>query len=115
MEEYRETASTVATESRWTFFRFLPLFVGVVVILSLVGFGLRSMGLLGNTIVEREVFEASYQRSESIKAQIAMEEANLAEISRQLSNPNLDDNTRYNLEAQAAAARVRIATAQGKQ
>lgn len=115
MNSYRQEARQVATEARWTFFRFLPLFVGIVVVLMILGFGLRSLGLWGHATVEREVFEASYQRSEAIKSQIATDEATLSEITRQLSNPNLDADTRHNLEAQAAAARVRIATAQGKQ
>jgi len=115
MSTYRREAKQIATEARWTFFRFLPLFIGIVVVLAVLGFGLRNLGLLGSTHVEREVFEASYQRSEAIKSQIATDEATLAEIARQLSTPNLDADTRYSLEAQASAARVRIGTARGKQ
>jgi hypothetical protein len=114
MNEYRNEARQVAKDARWTFWRFLPLFLIVVVVLSGVGFGLNSLGLIGKTAVEREVFEQSYQRSESIKAEIAMNEATLVEIERKLSNPNLDENTRHNLEAQASAARLRIATAKGR-
>lgn len=112
---YRGEAGEVAREARWTFFRFMPLFISVVLFLFVLGFGLNSLGLFGKTVVERKVFENSYQRSESIKSQIATDEAALAEISRQLANPALDDSTRYNLEAQAMAARVRIAAAKGKQ
>ena len=114
MSEYRNEMREVARESRWTFFRFLPLLVGAIVILSAVGFALNSFGLIGKTVVEREVFERSFQRSEALKAQIATDEAVLAEISRKLANPNLDADTRYNLEAQASAARVRISTTEGK-
>lgn len=105
----------MAKEASWTFWRFLPLFVVVVVVLSAIGFGLRSAGVIGGTVVEREVFERSYQRSEALRAQIAADEAVLAEIQRQMSNPELDAGTRHNLDAQAAAARVRISTARGKQ
>lgn len=115
MSGYRDDARVVAKEARWTFFRFMPLVLGAIVFLAVVGFGLRSFGLIGGTMVEREVFEQSYQRSEAIKSQIAIDEANLAEIQRKLANPNLDENTRYNLEAQASAARMRIAAAKGKQ
>ncbi|MCG7931935.1 MAG: hypothetical protein N0E44_18030 [Candidatus Thiodiazotropha lotti] len=115
MSTYRQEAGHVATEARWTFFRFLPLIAGVLIVLFFLGFGLRSLGLIGGTVVERKVFENSYQRSESIKSRIATDEAALAEIGRQLSNPNLDENTRFNLEAQAAAARVRIQTARSQQ
>lgn len=115
MSEYRNDARVVAKEARWTFWRFLPLILGAMVVLAMVGFGLRSAGLIGGTIVERKVFEQSYQRSEAFKARIATDEAVMAEIEGQLKNPKLDDGTRFNLEAQLSAARVRIATAKGQQ
>lgn len=113
--EYREDASYVATEAGWTVRRFLPLFLGVVALLFVVGFGLNSLGLFGRTVVERKVFEQSFQRSEALKSAIALDEATLAEIERKLRNPNLDPDTRANLEAQASAARIRINTARNKQ
>ena len=115
MTDYRTEMREIAKESRWTFFRFLPLFVFAVLILASFFFGLRAIGLIGSTAVEREVFEQSYQRSEALRSQIATDEAVLAEIARKLANPNLDDDTRHNLEAQASAARMRIATAKGRQ
>ena len=87
----------------------------VIVTVFAVGFTLNSLGYLGKTVVERKVFEQSYQRSEGIKAQIATDEAVLAEIERKLANPNLDETTRTNLEAQATAARVRIDIAKRRQ
>jgi len=115
MSKYRDGARIVATETRWTFFRFFSIFATIVILLSLLFFGMKAIGLIGKTAVERVVFEQSYQRSESLKSQIAMDEANLTEINAQLMNPNLDENTRFNLEAQARAARIRIATAKGQQ
>ena len=115
MNDYRKEASEIATETRWTFFRFLPIFAMVIIVLFTIGFGLKSLGIIGSTIVERKVFEESYQRSEAIKSQIATDEAVLEEISVQLSNPNLNESIRYNLMAQQAAARVRISTAKRKQ
>ncbi len=115
MNEYRKEARQVAVDTRWTFFRFLPIFITSVVILAALGFGLRSLGYWGGTVVERKVFEQSYQRSEALKAQIAHEEAVLAEIERKLSNPGLDENTRFNLNAQASASRIRSSTARSKQ
>ena len=114
-KSYRDEAGHVAREAGWTVRRFLPLFLGVVAVLGITGFTLNSLGLLGRTVVEREVFEHSYQRSEALKSQIATDEATLAEIERKLGNPDLDANTRTNLEAQAAAARIRIQTARSKQ
>lgn len=115
MSSYRDEAKQVAKETSWTFWRFLPIFLVFIVVLCAIGFGLHSMGLFGTTVVERKVFEQSYQRSEAIKSQIATDEAVLTEIERKLSNPNLDENTRHNLEAQASAARVRIETARRNQ
>lgn len=115
MNEYRDEVRQIRREAGWTFRQFLPLFVGVVVVLGLVGFGMNSLGLFGRTVVERKVFENSYQRSEALKSQIATDEATLVEIERKLSNPELDANTRTNLEAQASAARIRIDAAKRKQ
>lgn len=111
MSKYRDEVRQVEKEARWTFWRFLPLFLAVIAILSVVGFGLNSLRLFGRTVVERKVFEESYQRSEALKSRIATDEATLVEIERKLSNPNLDADTRHNLEAQVSAARIRIETA----
>lgn len=99
---------------RWTFWNILALLVVGVVVLGAVGFALHSCGVFGHTVVERKVFENSYQRTEALKAQIAADEAVLAEIEEKLRNPKLDEDTRRNLEAQAAAARIRIRTAKNK-
>ena len=69
----------------------------------------------GDVTMERVIFTNSYQRSSALKERIAVDEATLVEIERKLSNYDLDDNTRVNLEAQAAAARIRIATAKSQQ
>jgi len=113
--EYRKGAGQVARDTRWTVFRFLPIFIIVVVLLGGLGFFLRSGGVIGRTVVDRVVFEKSYQRSEAFKAKIAMDEASIAQIQGQLLNPNLDENTRFNLNAQVSAARIRINTARSMQ
>jgi hypothetical protein len=90
--------------------------VGVIaVLLTAIGLGTRYFGLWGETRIERKVFEESYQRSEGLKAQIANDEAVLAEINAQLENPELDTTTRANLEAQARATRIRLRTARAQQ
>jgi len=109
-DDYRSDMKVV----RWTFWRILGLVVIAVVVLGAVGFGLRSLGVFGDTVVERKVFENSYQRVEALKSQIATDKAVLAEIEAKLRNPRLDEDTRYNLEAQATAARIRIKTAERK-
>ena len=59
---YRDEMNEVAKETSWTSWRFLPIFIVSVVILTALGFGLRSLGLWGGTVVERKVFENSYLR-----------------------------------------------------
>lgn len=96
------------------FWRVFLTAVVAAVVIGAVGFGLNALGVIGGTAVERKVFENSYQRSEAIRAQIANDRAVLAEIERKLANPKLDPEVRQNLEAQAAAARIRIRTAKGR-
>lgn len=115
MKKYRQGVDVGLREVRRIFFRGLPLLVTIIVILSMIGFGLNSFGILGSTIVKRKVFEHSYHRAEGLKARIAIDETVLAEIERKLTNPNLDADTRANLEVQASAARIRIATARRMQ
>lgn len=105
----------VEREARWSFFRFLPLFLIVVAVLGIVGAVTNGFGLVGRTVVEREVFKRSYQRSAAVEAQIATDEATLAEIERKLLIPTLDDQTRAALEAQASATRVRLSAARRQQ
>jgi len=93
----------------WVWVVFLLIATGIVL------FGLNALGLIGQTIVERKVFENSYQYSEARKTAVAMYEAQLAEIQQKLINQSLDQNTRNNLEAQASAIRIRLATERSKQ
>ena len=115
MNKYRKEANEFRSEANWTLWKFLPLTLTIIVIISVVGFGLKTLGVIGETVVERKVFEQSYQRSEALKSQIAVDEATLAEITHLLTNPNLDANTRIALEAQASAARIRLTTTKRKQ
>lgn len=99
------------SETKWTLWRIVGFAVICVVLMGGLGFTLSSLGLFGRTVVERKVFENSYQRMEGLKAQIAQDEAVIAEIEAKLANPELDEGTRRNLEAQVMAARIRIETA----
>lgn len=86
----------------------------LVVISSIIIGGLNYAGIIGRTIVEREVFEQSYQRSESLRTEVATYEAQLAEIRHKLSS-DIDSQTRTNLEAQASSIRVLLRVARSKQ
>lgn len=88
----------------------LLLVVISIGVLTLTG----AAGKIFGTAVEREVFEQSYQYTAGQKAKIAEFSAQLAEIDRQLAG-SLDENTRQNLEAQAAAIRIQLAVAKATQ
>ena len=82
----------------------LTLSVLAIVILT----GLNYTGILGKTIIEREVFEQSYQYRAAQKLKIETFQAQMSELEHQLSNTNLDRQTRSNLEAQAASIRIQL-------
>jgi hypothetical protein len=117
-EGYRTEAAEAIDDASWTIRRgwglvlsitFLFLFIGAV------AWGANALGYWGSMHVERKVFEASPQRSESFKARIATEEATLVEINAMLEDPTLDAATRRNLEVQKRAVNARINAAKAQQ
>lgn len=109
-KEFREGFNKGMRETRWVFFRSLPLTLMIVFIFLAISAAISTLYMVGHTVVERKVFENSFQRTAGLKERLATDEAALVELRAKLSNPNLDQNTRTNLEAQAAAIRVRIET-----
>ena len=89
------------------------LFLVVVTVLVIFAFG--SLGIFTQTVVERKVFEQSFQYSEARKLEIATYEAQLAELRGKLSNPNLDAGTRANIDAQIMAIQIQLNTARRRQ
>lgn len=87
--------------------------IGLIIILIICAFGFAvdCVGLISRTVIERKVFENSYQRAASLKSQIATHKAALEEIRIRLNSPDLDKTTKYNLEAQAASLRIQIKAA----
>lgn len=85
--------------------------LALIVVTTLVLGGLRIAGIIG----ERIVFEQSFQYKEARKSEIAVFEAQLVEINRQLASTTLDENTRVNFESQAAAIRIQLSVARSKQ
>jgi len=114
MNDYRQEVVTGLKEARWTFFKGMPLLLMIVFFLAVLGFGLNSLGLFGRTVVERKVFENSFQYSEARKSEIATFEAQLSEINRKLSGDSIDLATRTNLEAHASALRIQLSVARSK-
>ena len=87
----------------------------LIVATSILLTGLSYLGIIGKTVVEREVFKRSFQYSEARATAIAIYKAQLAEINHKLTNTNLEANTRNNLEAQAASIRIRLVSERSKQ
>ena len=85
----------------------LVFFTLTYVVLSMFGV----VGKIGSTVVERKVFENSYQRSEGLKEREATYQAQLAQINSLInssSNENVDD-----LKAQRAMLQTQLRTVQG--
>jgi biopolymer transport protein ExbB/TolQ len=87
----------------------------LIVISGIVFGGLRYAGLVGQTFVERKVFENSYQYSAAQKARIATFQAQLSEIDTRLMSTDLDDATRANLEATRSGIKIQLTTARNLQ
>lgn len=96
--------------TRWWFWA-----LGLVVVTTIVFAVLGYVGVFTRTVVERKVFEQSYQRSEGLKQEISIYEAQIAELEGQLVNPAIDASTIANIHAQLSAIRVRLAAARSQQ
>jgi hypothetical protein len=88
--------------------------LGLIVITIITLSALMWFGMIGRTIAERKVFENSFQYSQARKTEIATFEAQMSLIQGKLLNPNLDAETRTNLEAQISAIQILLKTAREK-
>ena len=92
------------------------LWVTLLIIISAIGFGaLRYAGLVGGTIIERKVFEQSYQRQAGDAAKLATFQAQEASISAQLRRGDLTAGARADYNAQLSAIRIQISTIEVQQ
>ena len=89
-------------------------FILMMVFSIIVFTGLRYFGIIGQTIVEREVFKRSYQYTEANKSAANTYTAQLTEINNQLARSDLDPGVRADLESQAASIRVLLAGVRAK-
>lgn len=84
------------------------------IVIMAICFALNAMGILGTTIWKRKVFVESHQYQESRKTEVGTYNATLAEIERQLQNPELTEKERADLEGQAASTRIMLNVARSK-
>ncbi|WP_298752071.1 hypothetical protein [uncultured Arcobacter sp.] len=87
----------------WAIWRYgIGILIVTIIIFSVLGY----LGMFGQTIVERKIYENSYQYSEARKDAVYTYKAQIAEIERQLRNPEIDGTTRTNLESQLSGIRI---------
>jgi uncharacterized membrane protein len=81
----------------------------MLLVLSVIMFtGLSYVGLIGKTVIQRKVFEQSYQRQAGDQAKLNTFLSSKAEIEAQLSRNDLSSAQRADYLAQLAAIRVQI-------
>ena len=84
------------------------LLAGTVVVFS----GLRYVGLVGQTVVERKVFEQSYQKKSADQDAISTYQAQIAVLQGKLNNPDIDAGTKAEIRAQIDAIRILMSSKQ---
>lgn len=89
----------------WVWVVFLAIATGIVLT------GLSFAGVIGQTAVERVVFEQSYQYTAARRAEIATYEAQIDLL--QAQRRTADEKTVAEIDAQLAAIGIRLAVAQG--
>ena len=89
----------------WWFF-----VLGLLIISGLVFVGLNYLGIIGETIVERKVFENSYQKYEADKTARTTYRAQLSNLRARLNNPDLDNQTKSEIQAQIDSINILLTT-----
>lgn len=98
----RNEKKEVASEA--SFFWFLGM--SFLVLSFPILWGLNALGLWGNTVVERKVFESSYQYQSGQASKQQTLRAQLAEIESVLEDPEINSVTKRNLRAKAKGIRI---------
>jgi len=90
------------------------LWVLLLFVISIpVFWGLSAAGLFGGTVLERVIFEQSYQKKAGDKTKLRIFEAQKFSIQRRLRTPNLTAEQITDLEAQLSAIEIQISTVKG--
>lgn len=77
----------------------------LLIVTGVIFYSLNSLGLIGRTIIERKVFENSYQKKASDKDALSTYDAQLSILERRLRS-SLTDSERTELQAQIDAIRI---------
>lgn len=88
------------------------MWILLLVSVTLVVLGiLRSIGMFTSTIVERKVFENSFQYSESRKSELAIWKKELMNIETLLRSPHITEKQKWDLQARKNALNIMIENA----
>ncbi len=88
------------------------IFILVLLVVTIGVLGATGVaGRIVDVVVEREVFERSFQYQEGKSDQIATYRAQMAELEGHLANPELSAGGRANINAQLSAIRIQLNTA----
>jgi len=82
--------------------------LGWVIIIIAIFSVLNYIGIIGSTVVERKVFENSYQKVSADNKAERIYSAQLAEVNSMLDETDIDSDTRQDLRRQAALLRVQL-------
>jgi len=77
--------------------------VFLFIITGIIFIGLSYFGIIGKTIVERKVFENSYQKQEADKTASTVYDSQLSMLRARLNNPSLTPGNRAEILAQIDA------------
>ena len=80
--------------SWWVWIVFLMIITGIVV------WGLSAVGIIGQTVVEREVFKRSYQKKAADEDALSTYDAQIAVLARRLRSMNITEQERNEIQAQ---------------
>ena len=105
MYKYKETKEDI--EAKGIFSYWAKFTIGFIILISIMLGIMNAIGLFGKTAVQAAVFQNSYQKKAADDSAIKAINAQLAEINYQLNRSDLSENDRADLEASAAALRVR--------
>lgn len=91
--------------AKWWILVFVLMLISIVILTTF-----RYFGKFTSTVVERKVFEQSYQKQAGDKQRLSTYQAQLSAINSRL-NGALDDNTRQELLSQKAMLEIQIRSA----
>lgn len=90
------------------FSRWFMLVIGLLIISTIIFTGLNYLGILGNTVVERKVFENSYQYSAGQKDKEAMLQSQKAMIQSKLRSTVIKEEEKAILQSQLDGIEVQL-------